>query len=147
MAFHRAIASPGDSCKTRSVGTRLLAILLVLGGGAMAVAYSAAARTVVEPTAGAASACPSYTYTHGQFRMRVGSIKPRKVSCKGARSLIRKFDAKVHKGQHQVGSTIAIGRWKCDVFRSYNPTHTNGLCKRPSGGQVSWVETWINPPS
>jgi hypothetical protein len=122
-------------------------IVLVLSVGLMAAASSAAAHTVSEPTADAASACSSYIYTYSQFRMRVGSIKPRKLNCKDARSLIQKFVAKVHKGHHQVGSTISIGPWRCAVFRSYNPTHTNGLCTRRGGGRVSWVETWLNPPS
>ena len=115
--------------------------------GLVAVVSFAAADTASKPTTDAARACTSYAYTHGKFRLRVSSIKARKVRCKDARSLIRRFDAKARRGFHQVGSTISIGPWKSYVFRSYNPTHTNGLCTRPGGGRVSWVETWLNPPS
>ncbi len=119
--------------------SRLRILTTVLLSSALVVAFAA--------NADAASGCRSYTYTYKQFRLRVGSIKTRKSTCKTARSVIQKFDAKVHQRHHAVGSKISIGLWKCDVFRSYNPTHTNGLCIRSSGARVTWVETWLNPPS
>ena len=90
-----------------------------------------------------ATACASYRYERGRSRIEVGSIKAKSVSCKGADSVIRGFDAK--HGHYEVGARIKIQDWTCDVFRPVDLpsglTQVLGLCTRPGGGNLSWAET------